>query len=67
VEGDRDGLKQVLLILADNAGAHSAPGATIGISTNPVRMTVDRFSGQGFPFLRFHSASAQPRLRRRAH
>jgi two-component system, OmpR family, sensor kinase len=52
VEGDRDGLKQVLLILADNAGAHSAPGATIEISTRQrdesVAMSV-RDTGPGIP------------------
>jgi two-component system OmpR family sensor kinase len=32
VEGDRDALKQVLLILVDNAATHSGPGAKIEIS-----------------------------------
>lgn len=33
--GDRDALKQALLILVDNANAHSGPGAAISITAEP--------------------------------
>jgi two-component system OmpR family sensor kinase len=52
VRGDRDALKQVLLILVDNAGTHSAPGATIELSTAQADETVSiavRDSGPGIP------------------
>jgi signal transduction histidine kinase len=50
VQGDRDALKQVLLILIDNARAHTSPGTVIGLSTSmtDARVSISvRDSGPG--------------------
>jgi signal transduction histidine kinase len=52
VQGDRDALKQVLLILVDNAATHSTPGAIIRIGSRQTddRITISvRDTGPGIP------------------
>jgi two-component system, OmpR family, sensor kinase len=52
VEGDRDALKQVLLILADNAATHSPSGAKIEISAAQTGLSAAlsvRDTGPGIP------------------